>query len=201
MGGLDTTSTCVAAKGILSTAGYHAFANTNTSAGAMMGPSFAQSDAVWMINGHANFWTITTYGSGVETYLYPDLATIPAGHQVGTCAAPNACLSNYTKTQLRRIKLMLFAGCLSAGNLQNYASARGVDLAVGFTAELNNSRSGRWILLLFDWMATYGADYQNASYLATEQVIAQMGGAGGSDHRYEVGNRHITLKPPTYGSY
>ncbi len=104
--------------------GYHDFTDLNVPARTAMGTYYAQSDAIWAFFGHGGPGQILlcdTNGRpcdvGAATHLYAD-ATI------GSCLAPNQCLS--VVTGLGDIRLMLFAGCETADDGNPAAPLRAI---------------------------------------------------------------------------
>jgi hypothetical protein len=121
--------------------GYERYVDMNKTARMSMGTAYAQSDAIWVHFGHSQAGAATfcnqPFTANCYTWLYANTAQ-------GTCPEPNACLSTYT-SQIRDIRLMLFAGChsgldgkpgtLQDANLLDVARVvDGVDNAYGFSA-------------------------------------------------------------------
>jgi hypothetical protein len=202
MDGLDTRQSCLNAATVLTSAGYHSFQNTGgPSAATVMSGGYAQSDAIWALFGHSNAGFMTTYNSSTgQTVL-----SVRAG--IGSsCTGNNACLDQFTTTQLGRIKLMIFGGCYTA-NAYNGLDAsyklpyqvshyRGVDAAVGWTAETSWPHMDRWIQAFFQSTGTFF----NSAVYAENQVYAMYGGYGGTDTSQWYGNWNLHVRPAGYGS-
>ena len=133
-GDLDTRTT--ANRFYTSLSGHYTkFLTYNTTVWVAMGPEFAQSDAIWANFGHGGpgfiSWCQPGRSGGCSTHLR-------ANSSVGSCTGDGACLDpNYTPnyTSIKRIRLMVFAGCRTAQgvNLPYTAySKSGVNSTVGF---------------------------------------------------------------------
>ena len=106
-GGLDTTTSMKYVRDGFASE-YEAFSTNPVSAHVALGTSYAQSDAIWWMAGHAGAGVIQTYNATTGW------SSIYTSKSIGgTCAAPNDCLSNYTSTVMHRIRLMVFMGCKS----------------------------------------------------------------------------------------
>jgi hypothetical protein len=179
-------------------AGYRTFADIGVSVASSMGPSYAQSDAIWLMVGHANAGEITTYTGTTETYM-----TAAAGGRY-SCTAPNACLNNYTSSQIHGIKIMIFAGCYTSNassqtgyRLPAVAVSKGVDSAIGWSGLLDNLHVPTWTRNFFYYP---GKGVLNAAIYAEQQVLAQMGGYGGTNNSVIYGSTTVSVFPPGYGS-
>jgi hypothetical protein len=208
LGAMDTTPACRNGQAQLNAAGYNAYANTGgPSASTVMGPGWAQSDAIWAIFGHANAGFITTYNSYTGR---TDLAVAPGVS--GNCAGYNACLSSYTSAQLHSIKLMIFAGCetaLPGGGLGNNGIlprvavfSKGVDAAVGWSGVITWPLMNRWTQAFFQYTGQDGksATFFNAAVWAENQTYAMYNDYGGSNNSVWYGNANLSVRPAGYGS-
>lgn len=202
LGAMDTTPACSYAQGQLTLAGYKAFANNGgPSAATVMGPDYAQSDAIWAIFGHANPGFITTYNSATGR---TDLAAAPGIS--GNCAGNSACLSSYTSAQLHSIKLMIFAGCetaLPGGGLGNNGIlprvavfSKLVDAAVGWSGDITWPHMNRWTWAFFQ----YNGTFFNSATWAENQTYALYNDYGGSNNSVWYGNWNLSVRPAGYGS-
>lgn len=205
--GLDTRQACTNGKNELAAAGYTAFANNNgSSANQVMGPGWAQDDAIWALFGHANAGFMTTYNATVGR---TDLAAQPGIS--GNCTGSNACLTNYTTTQLHAIKVMIFGGCYTA-NSPNGTSAyilpyqavhyRGVDAAVGWSHTVSWPHMDQWTKSFFHFTGSNGVPptLLNSAIYAENDTYAAYGDFGGTDSSVWYGNAGLSIRPAAYGN-
>ena len=208
-GGLDTTSECVVAAKQLSTAGYTTFVNNDISIDTVMGPDFAQSDAILMISGHGNTGAISTYSSRYGVTVLSTTASYAALYHCGfalttcDCNVPNACFTNYTFAQVHRIRFVYFDGCYTAQApsylLQTSAKALGVDSSLGFSAQTTQTGMNTYTSYLFLLAAVNGHSVLDSANIAQDKVFAQYGTYYGTDSAVLFG-ANVTLYSPGYGS-
>jgi hypothetical protein len=195
-GGLDTRQSGINMTYITIPNGYASWNDTYFTAKQSMGTSYAQSDAIWAMFGHANVGFITmyspTYGSTVL-------------RATGTSSGNDATLSNYTTAQLHYIRLMVFGGCHTAGytggvSLQTVAYNRGVDSSVAWTGEIAWPHMDTWTYYFFAAAAS-PSKYTvfNAAIYAEQKTLEIHKGYGGVDSSVVWGGSKY-LYPAGYGS-
>lgn len=195
--GLDTTSAANYVKAGFD-GPYHAFSSSPASANNAMSSSYAQSDAIWWMFGHAGPGQMEVYHSGTDSYLYIS----------GYCASPTTCLTSYSWTQLHKIRLMVFQGCNTGQNMTNgdnlplhVYSVQGVDSAIGFSAVIDFAPvQDQWGSKVASTSMSMGYTVTNAAWAATNWLGGQL---GGDYHGYDSlviygGSTH--LSPAAYGS-
>lgn len=203
--GLYTTGTMNLVKSNLDS-GYHAFSTNPASANAALGASYAQSDAIWWMAGHAAPGLIQTYNST------NGVTTIYAGSGVpgASCVKPNDCLTNYDSSSIHDINLMVFQGCSSGSATSNNVrlpkkahDSLLVDASIGFddTIYFSANTSDLWAGE-FTYDAWYGHMYVlDAAWAATNAVIARNGGSAmGYDSLITYGAGSTKIYPAQYGS-
>jgi hypothetical protein len=201
-GGLDTTTSMNYVRDGFASE-YEAFSTNPVSAHVALGTSYAQSDAIWWMAGHAGAGVIQTYNATTGW------SSIYTSKSIGgTCAAPNDCLSNYTSTVMHRIRLMVFMGCKSGvltggDSLPLHALALGVDSTVGFSQDLGFiAESNHWAQK-FATYAMYPAPRDNsvaeAAAMATTYLGTTYGQYWGYDS-YVIYGGSVHVEPARYGS-
>jgi hypothetical protein len=165
-----------------------------------MGPSYAQSDAVWAMFGHANSGYITTPAGVLRADQNIDNPPAP-----NACGSPNACLST-SSSNISRMRMMMFAGCYTALSRRGYilpsvaVHTKGVDSSVGWSSEIYRNELTQWTISFFNHSGLSGYDMLDSSIWAESQVLAVFGGYGGTDKSVWYGNYALSLKPAGYGS-
>jgi hypothetical protein len=218
-GGLDTQKSCTNAYNRTKAAGYAAFHDANVTAWNAMGTSYAQSDAIWGMFGHAfDYQALTTWDTTHgTTVLRYDSNTGGSGQR---CTSPDACLhTGYTSAQLHYIRLMIFGGChtacpwgtctnghSSAGpNLPQDAWNKGVDSAMGWDDFISWPGMDLWTDSFFRSATTYyssiGGYYTvfQAGTQAETDVYNYYGSYYGTN-RWVVWGGSTKLIPVKYGS-
>jgi hypothetical protein len=201
-GGLDTSGTMGRVKTQWKNIGYTAFSTNPSSARVAMGTSYAQSDAIWWMAGHASAGNISTYNASTGVTSY-----VRVNNSSGSCASPNACLTNYTPSQLHRIRLMVFQGCNSGDSsggqrLQYYAKyTLGVDATIAFTELIYfGSDQDYWGEQLAYLTTNSTHDVEDAAWAAADFVFMISGSYWGYDSMSMYGAAGTYMDPPAYGS-
>lgn len=202
--GLDTRATATWMKTKLGAAGYHAYMTSSVTAAQMMGTSYAQADAAWAVFGHSNAGFMQLYRSTGSSVLRATSA-------MGSCAAPDDCVSDYTNGQIGRMKLMVFGGCytgLSGKSSGAYEAnlgfaavdGAGVSTAIGFADKIYWPPMDKWSQVFWGDLAT-GHTVVHALDLAQyEAAMSNGGNTGGTNHYYIFGSSTTKLVPVGYGS-
>ncbi len=204
--GLDTRASALWMKTKLGAKGYTAYTAYGYAASTSMGSSYAQSDAVWAMFGHANRGFITQYAGSTSTVLH----AVPNG-TLYSCSSPHACLSNYGGGKISKMKLMVFGGCytaLAGNDSLPYSAdlgivatqADGVSTAVGFDSEIFWPPMDKWSEVFFGDLAA-GHDVSHALILAADQAAISNGGNYGGTNYFDMfGSTTTTVVPAGYGS-
>jgi hypothetical protein len=174
----------------------------------MMSGSYAQSDAIWGIFGHAGPGGINMTADGANwSAVYSDPTHAPGGN----CGAPNACLSSYASSQiLHRVRFMLFGGCETAKRnatghyeLQEAAKADGVDSSIGFSTLITTGNQlSTWTNSFFYWSTVHGQNVLAAATSAEADVYntpSYYHDYGGVQNSVVFGPT-VVLKPAAYGN-
>jgi hypothetical protein len=200
-GGLDTETACANAFARLNAAGYHSFNDFNVTGVTAMSTSYAQSDAIWAVFGHGGPGGISTFPTYPNGSAWSNVFSDPSHGTCNVSGSTNACISNYSVSQLHAIRLMLFAGCETAqtNELSWNAYNKGVDSSIGFSQLIYQDHVNVWTDRFFYYAATSGLDEYNAAVAAENDVYAQFGGYGGTNSSVIWGS-FTMLKPAGYGS-
>lgn len=199
-GGLDTTHTINLAEDYFDQLGYNGFSSNPGSVPLTMGNAYAQSDAIWWMAGHGEAGMIQSYSGTTWGTLYAS-STSPGA----TCGAPNDCMTDYTSTQMHRIRLMVFQGCFTA--LPSGSNARltkkaydvwGVDSSVGFNDEIFFTNfSDHWS----EFVLLHAASNNLTDSLSMAASDLFAGGAQTWGYgNYSVYGGGVHLTPKAYGT-
>jgi hypothetical protein len=182
---------------------YNAFSSTPSSAYASMGTAYAQSDAIWWMAGHGGPGFITTLTSGgVGSFV--SVGSLPGS----ICSFPNTCLTQWTSTQMHRIRLMMFEGCETGKAVSNGDSLPkraytnlGADSSVGFSELIYFPFANTWAdVMARDSMYSFPHNtVSQASWQATNYLTTFYGQAYGMDSLVIYGGG-VYLYPAAYGS-
>ncbi len=202
--GLDTTGTMNVVKGQL--VGYNAFSTNPYDARTAMGSGYAQNDAIWWMAGHANVGFMTTYNATNGSTVIWTSGSVGGAN----CAATHStCLTNYTSTQMHRIRLMVFHGCYSGSAISNGDSLPkraytnlGVDSSIGFSQEVgfSNLTSDYWAGQMTYYGMVLNYNVHDAAWSAANDVAVMN---GGSFHGYDsivLYGGSVKIYPPAFGS-
>jgi hypothetical protein len=200
-GGLDTTNTINLVKAGANGLGYQGFSTNPSSIPASMGASYAQSDAIWWMAGHGAAGMIQSYNS---TIGWGSLYVSSNAPFWSSCGSPNDWLTDYTSTQMHRIRLMVFQACETADPTPNgdrlHKRAKqnlGVDSSLAFSELIFfSSWPDRWSEFFFDY-----ADTKNVidSAAAAAGVIYAGAGDDYGYNSYSVYGTTVMIDPPAYG--
>jgi hypothetical protein len=147
-GGVDTRGYGDTAVSYLKGIGYTAFDDdNNTSPAQALGPAWAQADAVWAAEGHANAGQICVESGGQFGVVRANNQVAVSPNCSALAAADMWAMPSYT---LGKMKLMAFIGCYTGnngksgspynGNLLDEAYYdQGVDSVLGFTGEITST--------------------------------------------------------------
>lgn len=201
-GGLDTTTSMNYVRAGANALGYHGFSTNPSSVPASMGSSYAQSDAIWWMAGHGAAGIIQSYNS---TMGWGSLYVSSNAPGFSSCGSPNDCLTDYTSTQMHRIRLMVFQGCDTADPTPNgdrlpkrAYNNLGVDSSLGFTETI---WFGSWPDHWADYFMFYSAT-KNVTDAAGAAADVIYSGSGGNDYGYYsayIYGGSVRIDPPAYG--
>lgn len=172
---------------------YKTFNSQNVSGAAALGTGWAQSDAIWMAVGHG-----PGLGAGPR-FILTSSSPASAVRASDYCSAPNGCLSTLVSGQkLRYVRLMMFVGCGTDGDLPATAIAAGADAAIAFRENIGTEAANYWVDRFF-LHAMQGNTIQRSADWAHEDLLAVGYGDQGLGSIHIWGNNSETLTPARYG--
>jgi hypothetical protein len=183
---------------------YHSFSTNPANAKTAMGSSYAQSDAIWWMLGHGGVGFITTYNTTNDTTVINVSSQVPGSD----CGHNNACLTDYTWSQMHDIRLMVFQGCHSGAQLSNGDSLPkraynnlGVDSSIGWLdlIYVGVSISDVWAHYFTSDAMILHKIVSDSAWDAAQEVYANNGSYYGYDN-YNIYGGNTRIWPAQYGS-